>query len=680
MADKIRLNEADTELIESNLIAYLNSIPEFSTYNFKAGSLPVFIRVAKFVVRNLAFQLNKSVEEIFLNTASLEESIYSLIQNFNFIPELKKPAKKYMTINYNLDTYTPQANSQFKIFLNTINYTTDFKIMPTLRDKWQQDSYTDVDANAFLNQNMFYCPLEKSGSTLTTTIPVYQAEWKVVEEEVDITTFLQVVELKDSLSEYYNDKVVKDSIRVFVQETGGTWFEYFNIREGNFDEELRSFNLLFNKDTGLSIQFGIDHLCRSLLDTELVRVFFAVTEGEDINDVQGTNEFIYTDFHDFQIFEVKTDLTEVLISEYNYDPITPVISPANLNALFSAELVDGDGNLSFFDNGVEKQSLDSIKVSAPLFRTTQGRCVTESDYNVLLKNKFSEYKDIRAWGGQREFLDIEAMIDDAIVTYGDAKTAIKYVLSMLYTEGTLTIEDVDYSEIESGNYRRDLGFVYYTFYDDGFNFVNTSENIEEITKYLDRYKILTIYYKYMNPIFNLIKPKIKLTLNPSYISEFSFIETKNAIKTWVNSQTTKRIDLQDLHSYLLSLSAVDVVDTISFTSKVKYQHLIGLNTVRTFNRFYGNQSCQIKTWINDVLTTLGTLTTNSNNELFFDGILVGTVNPRIGAFQFTIPILDTYNLKGLYIDNIKFSGLKINSLREATVGLESINDIELTTE
>mgnify|MGYP001166074311 CR=1 FL=1 len=682
MSTKIRLNEADLDLIESNLISYLNSVPEFSTYNFKSGSLAIFIRVAKFVIRNLAYQLNKTVEEIFLDTASLEESIYSLIENFNFIPEMRRPAKKYLKINYDLDTYTPLANSQFKMFFNNVKYTDEYQIIPTLRDKWQQSSYTDVDANAFLNQNMFYCQLEKIGNTLQATIPVYQATWNVVESVVDILTFTQEVELKDISSVYYNDKVIKDSIRVFVKETDGSWYEYYSLREGNFDEDLRSYNLKFNATTGLSIQFDIDHLSRTILDTETIRVFFATTEGDEINDTQGNNEFEMTDFHDFQVFEVQTDGTEVLIAEYNYDSVTPVISPTNLSDLISAELVDGEGTLSFFDNGVERQSLESIKINAPLFRTTQGRAVTESDYNVLLKNKFSEYRDIRAWGGQREYIDIEDMIDDAIATYGDAKTAIKYVLSVLYTGGTLSIDDVDYTSIESGTYRRDLGFVYYSFYDDGFNFVNSSENTDEIIKYLDRYKILTIYFKYRNPVFNLLKPKIKLTLNPSYASEFSLFDTKTLIKNWVNekSKTQTRIDLQDMFSMLLAMDEVDVVDSISSTSKIKYFHEAGENTVRVFNRFLGNQNCQMKVWIGNELTTIANLTTNSADEVLIDGIVAGKVNPRIGAFQFESAILTPYEDKVIYIDNLKLSGLKINQLRESVVGIERISDIELIVE
>ena len=694
MPDKIKVNEADLGLIENNLIDYLKSDPRFENYNFKAGALPVFIRVAKFVVRNLAFQLNKTVEEIFLDTATLEPAIMSLIQNFNFIPEMRRPAKRYLKINYDMTGYTPQLNSQFKMFFNSFKYTTDFQGIPTLRDKWQQQHYTDMDVNDFLYQNMFYCQLEKNigdPDLLETVIPVYQAQWTAIEEVVDILDFNQKIELVDGDGNYYLDKVVKDSIRVFVRENADSqWYEYFNVKEGNFDEELRTYNMTYNVENGLGIQFDIDHLSRSILDGEVVRVFFAITEGDEINDSQGTNVFDHEDFFDFQILEVETDGSENVIAEWLSSGGASTMIPADMASeeRFVAELIDGDGVLALFDNGVEKQSLDSIKISAPLFRSTQGRAVTESDYNVLLKNKFSEYKEIRAWGGQREFYDVEELLNASIAVYPDPVQAFKNVLMNLYKEGNLSIESPTYTDIEDGKFRRDLGFVYYTFFDEGFNFAHDSENVEEIVKYLDGDKILTIYFRHFSPIFNLLRPRIKVTLNPSFASEFSYLETKKYIRDWVNNNMSqRRIDLQDLNSYLLALDSVGSVDYIRFTSMAKYLHKATPeeNVVRIFNRFDGEQVMSLKHWSGDELVEIATLwTISGNNELWLTiggaDSLVGTVNKEVGFMKFSSASLNAFAGESLYIDGIETTGLKVNSLRECFVGIERISDIEIIAE
>jgi len=159
-------------------------------------------------------------------------------------------------------------------------------------------------------------------------------------------------------------------------------------------------------------------------------------------------------------------------------------------------------------------------------------------------------------------------------------------------------------------------------------------------------------------------------------------DTKTLIKNWVNekSKTQTRIDLQDMFSMLLAMDEVDVVDSISSTSKIKYFHETGENTVRVFNRFLGNQNCQMKVWIANELTTIANLTTNSADEVLIDGIVAGKVNPRIGALQFESAILTPYEGQTIYIDNLKLSGLKINQLRESVVGIERISDIELIVE
>jgi len=710
--NKVKINEADLDLVEQNLLEYFANSDEFKSYNFKAGALPAFIRVAKFVIRNLAFQLNRSIESIFLDTATLEDTIYSLIQNFNYIPQLNKPAKRYLKVIYDLESasYTPSASSTFKIFLNTIKYNDSYVFVPTLRDKWQQDYYTDISSTAYVDQNMFYYYMNKTlkstgGYQLEATMPVYQAKWNVVTHTVNTADpGTMTVELEDGSGNYYGDKVIQDSIRVFVKETSGTWYEYDNLRLGLFDQDnLRAYNLTYDKTTGLSIVFDIDHLSRTLLDTEDVRIFFATTEGEDINDEQGNNTFDYEDVYDFQILEVDANSNETQIVSVNStsgsDPRT--ISPTGAEAYFSATLVDGENNLAFFDNGIGKQTLDSMKISAPLFRVTQGRAVTETDYNYLLGGKFSEYKGIKAWSGAREYLDMTEMINtqrDTYLTksgtvYSGSETEIfnmmTEVIRNLYDDGILAIDSVLHSDLNSGKYRRDLGFVYYSFFDDSFQFVNTSENTTEIIKYLDKYKILTMYFKYMNPVFMLLKPKIKLTVNPAYASSFSVYDMKKNIFEKINDDVSydRVVDLKDLNGYLLNFDSVQAVDSISATAKLKFKNVSDtandLIYVRTFTKFATTLNNSIKAYdSSNNLITVATITTDNSGGCFVNGDDGGgdnSSNQTLGNLRF----LNTTATSGydvLYIDDVKFSGLKFNGIRENVIGIESIEDIELIVE
>jgi len=50
--------------------------------------------------------------------------------------------------------------------------------------------------------------------------------------------------------------------------------------------------------------------------------------------------------------------------------------------------------------GSEPETLDSIKLSAPLDYAAQGRCVTRSDYQVFAKKLFANTQSVSVWGGE----------------------------------------------------------------------------------------------------------------------------------------------------------------------------------------------------------------------------------------------------------------------------------------
>jgi len=721
MADRILINQADLDLIEQNLITYLNADGSpFKGYNFKSGPLAGIIRIAKFIIRNLSFQLNKTVQEIFLDTATLDEVIYSLIKNFNFIPGLNRPAKKYLKMKFDLKSagLVPSSSDHFKVYWNTAQYTSSYNFIPTLRDKWQEEYYTNASASDYVDQNMFYYYMQRitteTEDYLAAIMPVYQADWTHSEWTFNSVTMSQEFELKDGSSNYYGDKVVAESIRVFVKELSGTWYEYKNIRLGLFDyDTLRAFRINYDTAKGLTIEFNIDHLSREIQDTETVRIFYAITEGDDINEVTGDNVFNNTKFNDLQIYSVDPTGTATSIFESlsNGTSISPLTAYATY---FSSFLVDGEAmimddestnttHLAYFDNGVGPQDITSIKKSAPLFYVTQGRAVTEDDYNFLLDSKFVEYKDIKAWGGQREFYDMTELITDEIDsalsydpatsiysgTFDDVFSAVTNILLQQYSNGALTVNSVDYQSIQDGKYRSDRGFVYYSFFDDNFQFVSTSENKSEIVQYLDQYKILTMYYKYLDPVFVLLKPRVVMTINKGYTKSFNIYEMKQNIYNWFNSDIAfdRKIDLKELNSYLLSFDEVDAVDSIGFTAKLKIKTPDTVDDyayIRAFNKFSGELNNKpIKVFNGTSLVELATISTNDGNV----NITVGgsnisytdSANIQKGIVRFQ-PWSDLLNYSYFYIDEISFASFKLRSIRESVLGVENVNDISLVLE
>ena len=711
MTDKtIKLNEASLEGIESSLIEFLErDASPFKGYNFRTGALSGFIRIMKFVVRNLSFQLNQTVSEIFMDTATLEDSIYSLMQNFNYLPILKRPAMRnlYTTLDLLDITYTPQAGSSFKFFWNTGSYNTDANFIPTFRDKWQESFYSDASLTAFQEKNLFYSVMERyTDSTqdyLFSTGRIYQAEWDAIEETVDLTTFTQTLELKDSASEYYGDDIITDSIRVFVKKNGTSiWREYKNLRKGFFDDSLYTYNLKYLPSSGISAQFGIDNLSRSMENGDVIRVFFAVTAGNEINDKVGVSTLTNADFVDASIREIMTDGTVKEIFASATSGGSTIVSPTGHGSAFSASIVDGSGDSALFDNGTAKQSLESIKLSAPLFRTTQGRAVTEDDYNYILGMKFSEYKGINAWSGAKEFIDIESLMIEAMTTHltqvgstwsgteTNMLDAMKEIHQREFKEGKLSVDTIDSLSISSGKYRRDFGFVYYTMFGDGFEFMGDNSNISEIVEYLDEFKILTIYYRYVQPIFVLLKPSFTITLNPSYAKTFSSYDLRWMIYDYINARVDfeNDFDMNDLRSYILSQKEIEGVDIMTYTTKIKLKNpsTVGEDIYcRVFTRFSGNINAKIKVWRSGVYTEVCDITT-ANGKVSLAGAIQNdsTANLDYGMLKFKnysdSSSLPYFTDDVFYIDDIQLVGNKINVAREAVVGCESVEDINLIVE
>jgi len=742
MVLKVPINESDFDKIQANMKTFLSRPGStFENYGFSAGVMKGLIDFGSYVVHYMSYQLNKSIEEIFADTALLEDSIYSLMNNFNYIPKLKTPAKRYLKIEYDLTGITYNTGSTFKLFVNNIAYTNTLNMITTLRDKWQDEYYTNASSTAYVSQNLSYHYMNHytdSGNYLKAIVPAYQAEW--VNQEIAIgSSYDQYTWLQNSSSIKYGDKSVVDSLRVFVKEGGFTWYEYKNLKRGLFDDNKRAFNIVYDKDNGIKVEFGIDNFSRELADGETLRMYYPVTDGEDASEATGATSFVNTDVDDIQIVEITADGDIKIIYESNNNGIntsvanitTPLSDAQGTTAGFAVSgsltagqiyassklelsLQDENSVPAYMDNGSDRQSTESIKKSMTLFFSTQGRAVTETDYNAILRSKFTEFKDIRVWGGNREFIDNDVLIqgetetgltefdDSGTTKYKGTLTELKSVFNEIlrkrYISNTLTVENVQYTDITSGKYTRDVGHIYYSFYDEGFRFVDSDANQEEITGYLDDFKILTLYFRYFNPNFTLIKPKITLKLKAAYYKSFDIGTMRGNIRDYVNdmSKFDAKFDIADLTAHLLTYDSVELVKNVSYSAKLKVRNSYDANdsTAARDNYIYIRTYTPITQDLNSTIATSHTLT-SVGDVVYIDGSEAGTINKisgniRIRNFNVTSEGSSSSTTDDLgspfftdsefYIDDVSFSGNVIYSAKENVVGIENVTDIVLTLE
>jgi len=689
----IKINESDFTKVRKSLKEYLNtSGSPFENYNFETSGLSGMLDFGSSIIQYLSYQMNRSVSEIFMNTALLDETVYTLMSNFNYLPFMRKPAKKYMKIRYNLNS-TATANSSTDSYTLTLNnglYTDDYKMIPTFRDKWQSTDYEDANPNAFLNQNVASFNMdhiEVGGIKYAQAIiPMFQAEWDV-NEYVAVSGFDNTYFLRDGSGDSYNDKVVADTIRVFVKELDTNWYEYSNIRDGLFDENERSYNLTYDQTNGLTVVMGIDRISRELEIGETLRIFFAVTEGEDINTVSGSSTFNNTKYETIKVYN-DTDSAYVLESEGG-DGTTATVSTgtAGLLETFLLEEIDTDSDSAIFDNGAAMQTLASIKTAAPLFLTTQGRVVTEQDYNTVLQAKFTEYGGIYAWSGGREFIDIEQMLTDNIgagttFTLAQCLTAMKSTMEEMNTGNDFVIDMVSYNDLQDGKYVKDKGWVYVTYYNDGFKFARSTANDTEIETFLSNKKILTIFQKFMNPNFCLLKPEITVKAASAYSSEISSLTTKQKIRDFVNDNVefNQIFNTNDIYDYLVSLDEIDQVSNISFTVKDKFKNNDDDDYI--YVRLFTPIAADLNTKLTTADGTEVADITSSGTVVSIDGTVAGDINKSLGLMRFktTGNVTSNSSYTELYIKNISITGNRIYAFRENIVGIEGVADIKLVIE
>ena len=251
-----------------------------------------------------------------------------------------------------------------------------------------------------------------------------------------------------------------------------------------------------------------------------------------------------------------------------------------------------------------------------------------------------------------------------------------------YNSEILAIESVDFDDIESGKYTRDVGWVYYSMFDDGFQFIESSSDIDQVSDFLNDYKILTIYNKYFAPNFTLLKPKISIKLNPQYAKEFSIEAMKDNIKEYVNSKTAfgASFDTRDLQNYIENFDEVESIRNFEYSVKFKVKNKDVADQekyiyVRAYTPMIGD--------INDEISTGVTMTTSGSNVLL-NGEIVGSINKELGLMRFknysTLTSTQFFTDSTFYIDNVNLIGNLIGSVRENVIGIETINDIDLTVE
>tara|TARA_B100000959_G_C14989861_1_gene627331 strand:+ start:2606 stop:4492 length:1887 start_codon:yes stop_codon:yes gene_type:complete len=126
VASKLKVSELDFDTIKTNLKNFLSDQNELSDYNFDGSAMSVLLDLLAYNTHYNAFYLNMIVNEMFLDTASIRNSVVSRAKHLGYTPLSVRGARAYVDL-----TITPadtpativvEKDTQFSSTINGISY------------------------------------------------------------------------------------------------------------------------------------------------------------------------------------------------------------------------------------------------------------------------------------------------------------------------------------------------------------------------------------------------------------------------------------------------------------------------------------------------------------------------------------------------------------------------------
>ena len=123
---KLNISELDFAKIKENLTGFLSSQAEFVGYNFKGSSFDVLLDVLAYNTHYNAFYANMVANEMFLDSATLRNSVVARAKHLGYLPRSAKGSKSIVTLTIT-PTDSPAVisipkNTQFQGEVGGVSY------------------------------------------------------------------------------------------------------------------------------------------------------------------------------------------------------------------------------------------------------------------------------------------------------------------------------------------------------------------------------------------------------------------------------------------------------------------------------------------------------------------------------------------------------------------------------
>ena len=319
---------------------YLRSSSDFTDFDFEGSNFSVLIDLLAYNSYITAFNTNMTVNEVFLDSATLRENVVALARNIGYTPRSVRSARARVAFNIILTDSTDVRTVTLKAGQVAQGGLTDTSYIYSI----PEDFTTLVDSQGqatFENLEIYEGIFVKNTFTVDSSIP--NQRFILPNANIDTTT-------------------VRVTVKTNVTEQYTLYTDILNV-----DGNSRLFLLEEVTDQRYEVRFGDGILGKKPASGSIIEVSYIVSGGREGN---GAVNFTFSG----------------ILKDNNANPIT-----SGLSALRT---------ISAAQNGDDIETLDSIKYLAPRVYSSQFRAVTAADYKGLIPYIFTNIDSVTAYGGE----------------------------------------------------------------------------------------------------------------------------------------------------------------------------------------------------------------------------------------------------------------------------------------
>ena len=349
-----KFTNLDFDQIKTSIKDYIRANSNFTDFDFEGSNFSVLIDTLAYNTYITAFNSNMTVNESFLDSATLRENVVSLARNIGYVPKSRTAAQATVSFDVTTSGNTPSLTLQAGLVCvgsyNDTSYV--FSIPESITTTTTQTS--DASGNIISSTGSFNNIVVYQGTYLTKTFTV-----------------------NGSLDQRFlidNSFVDTSTIKVYVRgaaESDDTGFgkEYQKVDNIlNISSISETYLIQEVTDERYELLFGDGIFGKKIENDALITVTYIVTDGTEGN---GAASFSYAG-------SVATSSNQIQL---------PTSSPT-ITTVSSAS------------NGGNIESIDSIKYFAPRLYSSQYRAVTSRDYESVIQQIYPNTESVSVVGGE----------------------------------------------------------------------------------------------------------------------------------------------------------------------------------------------------------------------------------------------------------------------------------------